>query len=79
MEEIILIIHGTNLREVNEALANGWSVKHITPFSEPVAVTGNSYHCIKGEFGAYVVMTRNRNNCIDYGCINHKIFKGSNV
>ena len=57
MEEIIICIHGTNISEVVEALKNGWRVKLISSFCQPVTV-GDGYEIIKGNFGAYVVLTR---------------------
>ena len=57
MEEIIICIHGTNISEVSDALKNGWKVKAISSFCQPVTV-GGGYGTIKGDFGAYVVLTK---------------------
>lgn len=57
MEEIILCIYGTNVNEVSKALKEGWRVKAISSFCEPIAVA-NSYGITRGDFGAYVVLTR---------------------
>lgn len=56
--EMIVTIEGTNLAEINKYLSDGWRVKQITSFCEPVAMCGSSYNCKKGVFGAYVVLIR---------------------
>lgn len=57
MEEIIICIHGTNTSEVNDALKNGWKVKTISSFCQPIS-TADQYRTVKGDFGAYVILTR---------------------
>ena len=54
MEEIIICIHGTNTSEVSDALKNGWKVKAISSFCQPVTVGGG----YGSDFGAYVVLTK---------------------
>jgi hypothetical protein len=58
MEEIIICIHKTNTSEVMDALKNGWRVKLISSFCQPVSVGEGCYGISEGDFGAYVVLTR---------------------
>ena len=57
MNEVIICIHGTDVSEACELLANGWRVKAISSFCQPVA-KGREYGDMKGDFGAYIVFTR---------------------
>ena len=59
-EERIEIINGDSygIITINKLLKEGWKVKMITPFCQPVALTGQ-YSCSEsGNYGAYVVLER---------------------
>lgn len=58
MEEKIVIITEEYTSEINKELQQGWKVKMIVPFCQPVAMTGEYYNSKTGNYGAYVVLER---------------------
>lgn len=43
--------------KVNEELKDGWEIKMIVPYNQPVA-RGEGYTPVLGDYGAYVVLER---------------------
>lgn len=56
MQKIIFVVEDC-LTEVNEKLRDGWEVKMIVPYNQPVA-RGEGYTSVLGDYGAYVVLER---------------------
>lgn len=58
MEEKIVTITAVYTEAINEELQQGWKVKMIVPFCQPVALTGEYSNSKTGNYGAYVVLER---------------------
>ena len=56
MQKIIYVIEN-RLDKVNEELKDGWEVKMIVSYNQPVA-KGEGYASVLGDYGAYVVLER---------------------
>ena len=58
MEEKLVVITTTCTNAINEELQQGWKVKMIVPFCQPVALAGQHSNSKTGNYGAYVVLER---------------------
>lgn len=58
MEEKIIVVTATCTNAIYEELQQGWKVKMITPFCQPVALAGQYSNSKVGNYGAYVVLER---------------------
>lgn len=58
MEEKIIVVTATYTDTINEELQQGWKVKMIVPFCQPVALAGQYSNSKVGNYGAYVVLEK---------------------
>lgn len=53
----IVCVKENYIDAVNQDLSNGWSVKMITPYNQPVS-RGEGYTSDYGVYGAYIVLEK---------------------
>lgn len=54
----VLIVYKDCISELETLLKKGWEIQHITAFTQSVAMSGNSYGNMRGDYGIYVILRK---------------------
>ena len=56
----VLMVYNHYTDKLETLLKEGWEIQHITAFAQPISMSSNSYGRIRGDYGAYVILRKEK-------------------